>query len=81
MVKHTMKIKEILEEFFEGGWNGVSKKDFKESREVLSELNFDDVEPTYIREKSLCEKKSSKEALRVSEREHKNKSKKPLINE
>ena len=77
MVKHTMKIKEILEEFFEGGWNGVSKKDFKESREVLSELNFDDVEPTYIREKSLCEKKSSK----VSEREHKNKSKKPLINE
>jgi len=49
-------------------------KHTKKDKKTLSELNFDDVEPTYIREKSLCEKK-------VSEREHKNKSKKPLINE
>jgi len=54
-----------------------TKKDKKTHPVPLSELNFDDVEPTYIREKSLCEKKVSK----VSEREHKNKSKKPLINE
>jgi len=51
-----------------------TKKDKKTHPVPLSELNFDDVEPTYIREKSLCEKK-------VSEREHKKNTEKPLINE
>jgi len=49
-------------------------KHTKKDKKTLSELNFDDVEPTYIREKSLCEKK-------VSEREHKKSTEKPLINE
>jgi len=52
-------------------------KHTKKDKKTLSELNFDDVEPTYIREKSLCEKKVSK----VSEREHKKSTEKPLINE
>ena len=38
MVKHISK---IVKRLIEGEWNGVSKKDFKDTRKTLSELNFD----------------------------------------